>query len=816
MGLILWRNIWYPQGMRSPGHRSSIHTGSQDSFVPSASSISCFQEFAGVIAQSTTERSTDWNPALSLDSQFVQQTKDRIRELVNQITQASQSPIEPLEFWSIAFPRMISAMGAEGVALWVWRSGSPWECIHAFQLPQELAFTLTQGNLERESPEELLRKLDRVESHIEAAIAETWTPQPSESLPNPSGMDVSVDEDCKERIYASVQHAAVLDVVRQDGQPVLVPPHDVAINSNRPSNPSDSMLLIIPVSVPAIDGELWLEIVQRPSGGPSAQRGHLRFAVQMSDIIGEFLKSHRLRQLERDQAFLRMAQELIDQLASSPLESKSLSTLASRIREVAMAEHAFLLIRSRVSNRWRVVAISGLDRVDRRAEGILCSEEAINSIEARFPSECVIAINHPSNTPPSSTELKTREIDRWTQMFSIARASWIKPLGVASSERIETLGLLETLVRRNAVLRETVSQPDRHCIGLLIAWTGEQIPPMRYVEQCSTLMRLGLSISRPAWWQRWSSGLHRGYHYRPSISRTWTLGALISLVVMSVLAIPVPIQIETNATLIPTHTKECFAPTDGVIEKVFIKHGDPVVRGQTLLKLQSEKLVSEYQQALANHAKSQQRKKDIDERLLRDRGLMPAERDTLESERTALLSILELEKQGLDLLSSQVDRLTIRATTDGVIDTWNVDLLLQERPVRIGQWLFTIRETQSQWELETMIPERDLGELRKASQQPSSAYARFVAAPQTKLVLHSLPSDRWRPAESGDAIQQSRYGDRTNYLVPFRIEDPLPPGVDISGASARVAINTGSGPLIWALSRDFIQDLMIRTTMWFR
>jgi hypothetical protein len=802
--------------MRSPGHRSSIHTGSQDSFVPSASGISCFQEFAGVVAQSTTDRSIDGNPALSLDSQFVQQTKDRIRELVNQITQASQSPIEPLEFWSIAFPRMISAMGAEGVALWVWRSGSPWECIHAFQLPQELAFTLTVGDAEGKSPEDILRKLERVESHIEAAICETWQHQPSESLPKNSGVDLSVDKDFEKRIYASVQHAAVLDVVRQEGQPVLVPPRDATLNSNRPGNPSDSMLLIAPVSFPAIDGELWLEIVQRPNGGPSAQRGHLRFAVQMSDLIGEFLKSHRLRHLERDQAFLRTAQELIDQLVYSPLESKSLSTLASRIREVAMAEHAFLLIRSRVSNRWRVVAVSGLDRVDRRAEGILCSEEAINAIEARSPSECVVAINHPSHTTSSLPALNTLEIDRWTQMFSIARASWIKPLGIATSERTETLGLLDTLVRRNAALPETVAQPDSHCIGLLIAWTGQQIPPLRYVEQCSTLIRLGLSISRPAWWQRWISGLHRGSHYRSSISGTWTLGALISLVVLSVLAIPVPIQIETHATLIPTHTKECFAPTDGVIEQVFIKHGDPVVRGQTLLKLQSEKLVSEYQQALANHAKSQQREKDIEERLLRDRGLMPAERDTLESERTALLSILQLEKQGLDLLSSQVDRLTIRATTDGVIDTWNVDLLLQERPVRIGQWLFTIRETQSQWELETMIPERDLGELRKASQNPSSAYARFVAAPQTKLVIHSLPSDRWRPAESADAFQQSRYGDRTNYLVPFRFEDPLPPGVDVSGATARVAINTGSGPLIWALSRDFIQDLMIRTTMWFR
>ncbi len=38
-----------------------------------------------------------------------------------------------------------------------------------------------------------------------------------------------------------------------------------------------------------------VEVLQRSDTGPDAQRGYLRFLLQMCELAGDFLKSHQLR-----------------------------------------------------------------------------------------------------------------------------------------------------------------------------------------------------------------------------------------------------------------------------------------------------------------------------------------------------------------------------------------------------------------------------------------------------------------------------------------------------------------------------------------
>ncbi len=111
------------------------------------------QTGVGSVAQSANKMLENWqtsfgtgaldslsdrrNP-IALDSPFVQQTKDKIRELVAEIAHFSQKPIRPAEFFQYAFPRILTAMGADGIAVWAWRDGKTWNLVQARGLATEL------------------------------------------------------------------------------------------------------------------------------------------------------------------------------------------------------------------------------------------------------------------------------------------------------------------------------------------------------------------------------------------------------------------------------------------------------------------------------------------------------------------------------------------------------------------------------------------------------------------------------------------------------------------------------------------------------
>jgi hypothetical protein len=91
----------------------------------------------------------------------------------------------------------------------------------------------------------------------------------------------------------------------------------------------------------------------------------------------------------------------------------------------------------------------------------------------------------------------------------------------------------------------------------------------------------------------------------------------------------------------------------------------------------------------------------------------------------------------------------------------------------------------------------------------------MTALPTQPLRIRVSDPITWRPVETGVPSATGTLDSR-EYRVRFALEDPLPTTVASTGASARIAITTGRGPLIWALSKDFIEDIGARTAMWLR
>jgi multidrug efflux pump subunit AcrA (membrane-fusion protein) len=770
------------------------------------------------LSTSTYDTLTERMSPLPLDSPFVQQTKDRIREIVAQITKMSQSVIEPSDFWDFALPRILEAMGGDGAAVWAWQPNQGWSLVANTRMPGQLFEVDTlgaAGSNVAEASDSSFDRIEGIEKQLSAALLESESPNSVDLATRASNAGIQSFQSWIPARLPSETHLLLLDEVRKEHQPVLIPPQSASLVKGRPANPTESLMMLVPFPIALDGGQLWLELLQKPSGGPSSQRGYLRFAAQMADVLAEYLRSYRLRTLERDQEFMRRSYATIELAASAPDIDRGLSKLVSEIRNTADAEHAILFRRNGGRQRWRVTAIAGLTKVDRRADGVHLLEDSAPHLDLQLKHGASLHRDYTRIDQQQEASLPA-EMQRWKETFSVTRCMWIKPLLVDVSNTSGTSTLLETVLQPRGVALAENAEPRAHDTAILLTWSGQGIPPVRCVEQSALTLKLGLSILRPRWWQSHVIRDARLYS-APSVagtSRKWVAAVILSLMVAAVMAIPVPIQIESTATLRPSKASEMFASANGTIEKVFVKDGQFVQKGEPLLSIASPELSQDHEQAIANRLRSKQRFDELG-RKVHDQALTSSERDSIAFEQKKLEEIQKSDENRITLLQQQIDRLTILAPASGTIEARQVQDYLKQ-PVPKGKWLLSLRNEDSQWELEAKIPERYLQELRNASQNEStSAIARMTALPTQPLRLRVSDPITWRPVETGVPSATGTLDNR-EYRVRFALEDPLPTTVASTGASARIAITTGRGPLIWALSKDFIEDIGARTAMWLR
>ena len=775
------------------------------------------------LATSTYDTLTERNSPLPLDSPFIRQTKDRIRDIVAQITKVSQSAIEPSDFWNFALPCILEAMGGDGAGIWAWRPNEGWILVAHSRLAKQL-LEGDSGHSETGhsdtpvhsySNDTSFDRLDGIEKQLSSALSSSGSFSPTDFVSSlPDEVEPSFDCPNPSRL-PSETHLQLLNEVRKERQPVLISPQSAIPLPGRPANPTECLLMMVPLPIALDGGELWLELLQQPSGGPASQRGYLRFAAQMADILAEYLRSFRLRTLERDQEFMRRSYETIDLAASAPDMDRGLSKLISDIRNASDAEHAILFRRKGSRYRWRVAAIAGLAKVDRRADGVHLLEESAPHLDMQLKNGAALQRDYaakgndeePANPP---------EFERWRGTFTISRLLWIKPLLVNVSSTTSCATLLDEILAPREVSSNENTDLRAHDTAILLTWSGRGIPPVRCVEQSALTLKLGLSILRPHWWQRHL--MHDAFPHTSQsavgVSRKWFAAFILALIVAAIMAIPVPMQIESTATLRPSKGTDLFASADGVIKEVLVKHGQSVNAGDPLVRIDSPKLLADYDEAKVKLEKSNEKLEELRQSLLNNRALTKAERDSIAFEFDALQKIQQIETNALSRFEREIERLTIRAKSAGIVETWRVEESLDRRPVRMGQWLFSIREHDSEWELQAAIPERYLQELRKASgETTTSTIARMTSLPTKPLRLRLSDPMTWRPIASRTPNVNDSLDDR-QYLVRLTLEDSLPASVAVTGASARVAITTGNGPLVWALSKDFIEDIGVRTAMW--
>ncbi len=258
----------------------------------------------------------------TLDPQLIEQTKQQIRSLVNEIAQLSKSNLSPEEFYGEFLPRVVSALAAIGGAVWTLEDQG--------RLALQYQINLQQTKL-RENEEALM------------------------------------------------QHGRLLHKTIASGETILVPPHSGAGDSGEAANPTDFLLVLGPLKT-ELETIGIVEVFQRPDSGPNTQKGYLRFLKQMTELAGDFFKSRQLRHFGDRQVLWSQLEEFTRVIHTSLDPRETAYMIANEGRRLIECDRVSVAIRR--GNKCRIEAVSGQDLFDKRSNTVRLLGELATAVVA--------------------------------------------------------------------------------------------------------------------------------------------------------------------------------------------------------------------------------------------------------------------------------------------------------------------------------------------------------------------------------------------------------------------------------------------------
>ena len=660
----------------------------------------------------------------ALDTPQLTQTKQEIRSIVAEIAEFSASQMPRAEFLNAVLPRIASAMGATAVALWHCTVDSQVELVGEHHLPECLLTTR-----ESSDREELLN------------------------------------------------HSKILICIATEGSAVLVPPKSVRVAAERPINPLDESLLVVPIK---IDDrfEMLLEVIQPASGGPAAQRGYLRFVAQMADLMADFLRRARLHHYAGRAAYVQLLQDSLLAISSARDLATKYQRAATSLAQLLDADLVMLIKRRRMmgwSTGWRVQAISHVATFDARSEIAMTAERLMASRAKQ-------AASSPGQfTLLATDQLTSEEATDHDDVFSSAwcaehlrnliGCAHLAQMALSDSGECQMLVALDSSCDLKVASERTVE----------LASAFRTLLPE---DEFATNSRAAKAANQSGW----TSRLER------FIVRASTI-----LLVLAVAFFPTPDNISSIAVLESVDKELYYAPSSATVEQVFVDTHEPVKRGSPLVQLFDSQLQSQLDE-LQGQRNSTQLQLEESLRDMKRGGQAPNDAIQLSFRVDQLRNNLKSIDDRLDIVEAQNKRLRVVARRDATVTSWDARNQLSGRPVSAGQLLLTTYQPNAPWQLRLSIPERQLGRLREAM-----AGSRDGLAVQFSLSSHPSEVQHGRLITISDQLIKDDDGSAKAMGIVAIDGNKLPSKSD--GAVARATVACGRTFAIWLAVRDAYHEV---------
>ncbi|MBX7072102.1 MAG: efflux RND transporter periplasmic adaptor subunit [Pirellulales bacterium] len=245
----------------------------------------------------------------AVDPKLIEQTRQQIRGLVEEISRLTKAGLEPLAFHTEFLNRVVQALAAHGGAVWTTSDGRGLELVYQINLQ-------STGLLGDQA--------------------------------------------------AQARHGRVLHQVLR-GEGMIVAPHSGAGDDREAGNPTDFLLVLAPLKADQETRGV-VEIFQRPGAPLGTQRGYLRFLTEMCDLAGDFLKTRQLRQFTDRQALWGQLETFARMVHSSLDSGETAFTIANEARRLIECDRVSVAIRR--GRKCVVQAISGQDTFDKRSNTV--------------------------------------------------------------------------------------------------------------------------------------------------------------------------------------------------------------------------------------------------------------------------------------------------------------------------------------------------------------------------------------------------------------------------------------------------------------
>lgn len=252
----------------------------------------------------------------------VEQTKQQIRSLINEIAELSRSEVTAAEYYPAVLKRVVDALAAVGGAVWLLDEGGALKLSYQINVNREL--------LEAENED-------------------------------------------------AIKHGRLLSRLFGRGKSELIPPNSMLGEDQSEGNPSQYLLVVSPLASGQQVAGL-IEVFQRPNSAPNIQRGYLRFLDQMAGLIGEWLKGRTLQKVSDRQLMWQKADHFA-RLAHDNLEVRDTAfTIANEGRQMIGCDRVSVAIKK--GSKCKVLAISGQDTIENRSNIVT----ALNRLATRVVS----------------------------------------------------------------------------------------------------------------------------------------------------------------------------------------------------------------------------------------------------------------------------------------------------------------------------------------------------------------------------------------------------------------------------------------------
>jgi hypothetical protein len=261
----------------------------------------------------------------------------------------------------------------------------------------------------------------------------------------------------------------------------------------------------------------------------------------------------------------------------------------------------------------------------------------------------------------------------------------------------------------------------------------------------------------------------------------YSIGAATVLLLGMLTLMPYPLKMDATGQLLPKDRQYLFAPVEGKIVRFAqeLRPGSPASEGQPLVLLTSPELQMRMTSIMGAIAKAQA-EVDANNLLLSVPNISAGDKSRIMSEMEQKKVEVAYKTKELNELRERINAdpeqqgdFWLKSPLNGTVLNWGFKEQLTNSYVKPSQPLLRVGNERGQWEIELKIPQKHIGQIKKAFQDQKSNEL------DVDLLLASVPTETYRGKLHRDKIAGEAVPDKDD---PNAAEPSVLATVRIDGA----------------------------------